>query len=498
MLVVYLSNRYIRVVEGDSSGRKLNARALYYTVDTKACILNGMVMDAEAFGEIITELWESNKLPKKGIHLVIDSSQFTTKVTDVPIQKPRQMMQFVTREFSDVDRISNPVYGYFPLPGVDAKKSKTQTVFAMMTSREYIGGYVELFGKLGITVDSVECAMGAALRLVNSLSQVNKATGIIQFVDDMMLINILVINGVHVYSSRNRLFSDAGTVDFAIEIAHSVSSILQFTKAQNIPVKIEEVYVAGLRKGDMPFYADSIQQIDSDIRIELLKAGEDVKIGKTAGESQTPADFAIAIGGLIRTDAKTNIMSQVRKNPELDAKKRARRRVRVPLCVVGGIIFVIAGVLGIRTLQLIKELKETRDYNNRADVVEACEEYDIINSELRTMNMLSSSMAGLKGSVLAYPRIDSSTEQTVEACAAGLVTAEISGYNSEDGVMSFNTSAANVEQIHQFVDLLSRQSVFEAVDYTGYTQGSDGQWNVKVNCIMKGRQEETDEADEQR
>ena len=97
--------------------------------------------------------------------------------------------------------------------------------------------------------------------------------------------------------------------------------------------------------------------------------------------------------------------------------------------------------------------------------------------------------------MLAYPRVDSATEQTVASCAAGLVTAEISSYNSVDGVLSFSTSAANVEQIHQFIDLLSQQPIFAAVDYTGYTQDSEGQWNVKVNCMMANRQEEGNDAE---
>ena len=86
MLVVYLSNRYIRVVDGEVSGSKVNVRAMYYSVDTRGCILNGTVMDVEGFTELIRDLWDSNHLPRKGVSLVIDSNQFTTKVTDVPLQ----------------------------------------------------------------------------------------------------------------------------------------------------------------------------------------------------------------------------------------------------------------------------------------------------------------------------------------------------------------------------------------------------------------------------
>ena len=113
MLVVYLSNRYIRVVDGEVSGSKVNVRAMYYSVDTRGCILNGTVMDVEGFTELIRDLWDSNHLPRKGVSLVIDSNQFTTKVTDVPLQKQKQMMQFVSREFTDVERTRIRCMGIF-------------------------------------------------------------------------------------------------------------------------------------------------------------------------------------------------------------------------------------------------------------------------------------------------------------------------------------------------------------------------------------------------
>ena len=495
MLVVYLSNRYIRVVDGEVSGSKVNVRAMYYSVDTRGCILNGTVMDAEGFTELIRNLWDSNHLPRKGVSLVIDSNQFTTKVTDVPLQKQKQMMQFVSREFTDVERIEDPVYGYFPLPGQTDKKAKVQTVFATMAPRAYIQGYVELFEQLGISVENVESARGAVLRMVGMISQIKGETCIVQFVDDMTLINVLLYQGLYVYSGRNRLFADPGTVDFSVEIARSVSNILQFAQAQNIPEKVKMVYIAGLEKEDMQIYADSVRQIDSEIQAEWLKSGNDVIFRQKDMQVDDVSKYAIPSAGLIRTDSKTSLMSQIVKDPAKAAKKKKRRKVLVPVIVLAVILLGAVAVLGGRTLYLSGQLKDAKEYNNRADILKACDKYDKANDDLHTVGALNSSLEGLRGSVLAYPRVDSATEQTVASCAAGLVTAEISSYNSVDGVLSFSTSAANVEQIHQFIDLLSQQPIFAAVDYTGYTQDSEGQWNVKVNCMMANRQEEGNDAE---
>ena len=91
MVVVYLSNRYIRVVDGDVSGGNIHAKSLYYSMDNRGCILNGTITDEEGFRDIIRNLWETNNIPKKNVYLVIDSNQFTTKVVDAPAMKPKQI-----------------------------------------------------------------------------------------------------------------------------------------------------------------------------------------------------------------------------------------------------------------------------------------------------------------------------------------------------------------------------------------------------------------------
>lgn len=489
MLVVYLSNRYIRVVAGEKTGGKVRASGLYYSVDTQGCILNGSVMDEEGFLGIIKDLWESNGLARKGIHLVIDSTQFTSRVLDVPLQKPAQTMQFLSREFTDVGRISNPVYGYFPLPRQREHKAKAHTVFATVVSREFISGYQELFGKLGITVDSVECASGAMIRLLGILSQVNDANAIVQFVDDMTLVNVLLIEGRYEYSSHNRLFADPGTQAFCAEAARAAGNILQFAKAQKIPQKITTVYIAGISREEQEFYLQNISQIDPTLEVEELSGGTDVTITSVMGRDRTFSNFSLAVGGLIETDARTNIMSQMKVNARRTEERRRRNRRLIPAVTAGAILCVITAAFGAYTLLLSMELQKEQEYNNSPDVLAACSEYEALNQEISAIAGLSQSLTGLRQSVLAYPMVNSAVEETIAGCASGLVSAEISSYDSKSGVISFDTSAGNVEQINQFIRLLSEQDIFAAVDYTGYAQDAQGQWQVKVNCTMADRQE---------
>lgn len=491
MLAVYLSNRYIRVAEGEAQTGKLKASSLYHTVDTRGCILNGTVVDPDGFLELIGNLWESNNLSKKGIHLIIDSNQFTTKVFDAPAQKYKQMIQYVSREFTDVGRIADPVYGYFPLK--DKKgNGGIKTIFAMMAPKAYIQGFRDLFEQLGISIASVECAMGTMLRFAQSIAKEEEGAEVVQFVDNMALINVLLVNGQYMYSSRNRLFSDPGTRGYAGEIAQAVSNILQFTKAQNIPQQVSQVQIAGLSEADFSAYTEGIAVVNQEIEVKQIDESQ-ITVEKKAEGEQSVSGFALAISGLLKTDSKTNMMTQMTRDPEKEEKRRKQKKILIPVFLLAAVFFAVTGVLAGRTFGLYRQLQEAQEYNNRADVQKACQDYDALSKEVQITGLLSGNLSGLKECVLSYPRIDSATEQIVASCASGLVSAEISSYNSATGVLSFNTSAANVEQINQFIALLSQQDTFAVVDYTGYSQDLEGQWNVKVNCVMAGRLEAGEE-----
>ena len=97
MLTVYLSNKYIRIVTGESSSGKVNIRGMYYTIDTTGCLVNGSIVDEEALLDILKEQWEMQNLPKKDVYLVLDSSQFNSKVVQVPVMNEKKMMEYLTK-----------------------------------------------------------------------------------------------------------------------------------------------------------------------------------------------------------------------------------------------------------------------------------------------------------------------------------------------------------------------------------------------------------------
>lgn len=489
MLTVYLSNKYIRIVTGDHASGKVSIRGMYYTIDTTGCLVNGSIVDEESLLELLREQWEVQNLPKKDVYLVLDSNQFTAKVVQVPMLNEKKMMEYLSREFTDVGRISSPVYGYFPLNGGD-KKAKIRQVFAMAAPRDYAIQFVELFAKLGVKLSGIECANGSMIRLLDKMEQLRGKTCIVQFVDEMNLTNALLVEGRYETFNKKRLFSEPGTPGYAVETARAVSNLIQFAKAQNIPQKITDVYVAGLSDEDCLVYEDSIAQINPDLGVEKLESSKHFTYAKTNDPYISFANFALAIGGMLKTDPKTNVAAQIKYTPEQIEKRKARRKITVPVGAVIGVLVLVSLVLLVRKIMLTSELKTLQDYNQSDSVLEACQEYDAAQERMSAISAIHTGMESLGIELGEYPLVDSTVENIIASCAEGLVSAQISSYDSTTGILSFNTSAGDVEQINQFIALLMEEEIFASVDYTGYSQNQDGDWSVKVNCTMAPVQQE--------
>lgn len=113
-----------------------------------------------------------------------------------------------------------------------------------------------------------------------------------------------------------------------------------------------------------------------------------------------------------------------------------------------GVLVLASLIFLVRKIMLGSELKALEEYNQRESVLEACEEYDAAQERMSAISAIHTGMESLGDEISEYPLVDSSVEAVITSCAEGLVSAEISSYDSTTGILSFNTSAGNVEQIN--------------------------------------------------
>lgn len=483
MIVVYLSNQNIRVAEGEFSRGTVKINGLYCTVDTEGCIINGSIMDREGLKDLLQNLWEQEKLEKKDVALVLNSSQFTMRVLDVPVMKPVQTMEYIRREFADVERIEDPVYAYFPMPG--QKKGKVQTMLAGVAPRAFLEGYRQLFEEMGIHLTRIEPAQSPLFRMIDNAKEVRGRTCIVQLISVSTLMSVLFVDGKHMYSSRSRLFSDPDTPEFAVETARAVSNILQFSKSQNIPAPVREVFVAGMNQETMEVFTDSVRRIDENLDPRHLELERIFELGGDCTPQELEL-YVLSLGAFWSVPNKLDFLAQTLYDPEAEERKAKRRRELFPLAVLAAVMICAAAGLGAQMFHLSGKLKAIQAYNEDPDVVEACQRYDSVLKEINTRRGLLVQAEKLEQTLEGYPVVDSRTEAVVASCARGLVNASVTSYQAREGILSIDTTADKAEKIHLFVGKLGEQEIFEEINYTGYRQTSEGSWAMTIECRMRG------------
>ena len=492
MIVIYLSNRTIRVIDGVYTKGTVKIKGLYHTVDQNGCIINGTIADKEGLQKKILELWEKEQLPKKDVALVINSSQVTSKVLDVPKMNHEQTLGYVAREFADVSRIEDSVYMSDVLS--EDKKAKMRTLFAGVASRAFLQGYQQMFEEIGIQISRIEGIRGPLFRMIGSLEQVKGHTCIFQMISESTLVNVLYVKGKYVYSDRVRLFSDPDMPEFAVEVARSLGQMLQFAKSQNIEEPIHEVYGAGMRKNALEVFLNSTHLIDENLEVCRLER-DGIFLAPNEEIDEQLEEYALALGAFWPGPEKSGFLAQLLYDPEARARSRKRRKVVVPLAALAAVLGVTAIGLGVQTWRLGRQLDEAPAYNESETVKEACEKYDRVRAQVGVKSRLLTESEKLGQMIDGYPVVDSRTNAVVASCANGLVSASIVEYDALDGMLSIDTMADQVEKIHLFVGRLEDEELFEKIEYTGYSQTGEGNWTMTITCRMRGSQEENNDTE---
>lgn len=480
MLVVYISNKSIKVVKGVYGGGKINIQGLCQMEDNGGSILNGTIVDREALKSMLFEMWNANKLPKKEVYLMLTSNQITMRMLDMPALKEKEMLEYITRELSGVDRITNPVYGYF----VVEKKGKMQKVFATAAPKDYLQQFVDIFKEIGVELNDIENVKAPMIRLVSQIPKLQDKTAAIQFIDYMNLTNVLFVNGKYQTFNEKRLFSDPGTPGFSVEAARAISELMQFAKTQSIENPISNIYVAGISEEDYPIYEDSVGRINPDLKVEVLKA-----VNVHAMGSEMPGrdfgQYALAIGGLIQPKGKVDLLNQMKASSKAGKQKKGLINLVVP-CLGGCLVIAILFTLMIsQRLSLNAQLKSLEDYISSPDTIAKCEEYDRLSGESGKIARQIGSVKAFRTVFEEYPKVDRKLLEEMQKQAGSNVSMEITGFNSDNGSLNFTCAAAQVEDINRFVDSLEKTKILTNLKYGGYEYVENTEmWNVTIMGVV--------------
>lgn len=211
----------------------------------------------ENWERAVGALWQTHGLPTRGITLVLPDEAVTTHTVTAPRMPESRLEELVQHEMRAHD--GQPVAAdYLPL-GTDA--DGRQQLFCAACRKETMAGYLAMADRLGLRLGSVTVPMAGRLRLLRAMPSLQSMTFVCLCFEGSSVLSLLVENGAYRYSSRSRVFSEPGTLDFGTEITRSVSGTMQFHTTGRPASPLTDVFYAGCPDDDFEVCLAGIREL---------------------------------------------------------------------------------------------------------------------------------------------------------------------------------------------------------------------------------------------
>ncbi len=485
-VMIYISGTEMQVAVGSGSGKNTRIQKSYVVPTPEGSVINGTVMDADAFVPFLKSFFLGNKLPVSDVNLVVNSTKIAGKQLDIPEMGKNATREYISREFADMDRDENEdVCSYTPLKG--GKENRLKRVYAENVSKEFVNDYLEIFKEAGIKLKGIYSSEGCLIKLVEMTAAQMRRTFVVQVAEGNLLSSVVWVGGVFYYYNSQRCFQNVGTAEYFNECSRTIDQIGQFMKANQITVPLDTIFVGGMEKTNAEYYMGVLRDNTQGTVIDSFDSG----IGKGLAPGTDVQQVLMAVCGLMARSNTNNLLKAFSKETE---RKDNVTRFRIILVLS---IFVIMLAALLITLKLRFDAEKKLDalvaYNENPNMMASLMDYDLYSMRVSINEKRKEALYNIGEAFETYPALTTPIYKELEKRAVGYADIEIQSFDANAGLISFTVSAREVEDINIFIADLMKSDAFIKVEYTGYSfDESIGIWNVHVSCIMDenvGREE---------
>lgn len=473
--ILYLANQQLQIVTGTGTGKSVNVKNCITEDTPEGSIINGIVMDNEAFKSFLTDLKRQNKLPAKDVTLVINSSKFVGRSIDMPIMSDKKALKYIERDYLDMGRGDNSIFSYITI----SKGRKFQKVYADSIEPDFIKDYISIFATVGIKLNAIYSSENTLINYIGSVIASHVKTYDVVIADGNTLTTVLFVDGVFNYYNSVRSFYEPGSPEYAADIAKTIRNLTQFMKSNQLEAHLEKIYLAGVSPDFMPTCEAAIADVGvhTAVRPFNFKSNGEIVL--------TYQKYVKAVAGLIAQSKTTDFMYRYNnylKHGKDEEKEDSTHAI--PIIVAAIVVMLIA--FAVSTTVRNKRFAELERLNEQNEAMM----FDVYYYEalMQRSNFLTgqhNSIAGLDANLKTYPRGNSKVLKVFDKCAKGYAEVRHNSFDAEAGVITITAFAEDVERINQFIKRLTEQDEFSSVDYTGYSYDENtAMWNINVTCIL--------------
>lgn len=410
--------------------------------------------------------------------LVLPAGLCVTRMLQLPDSKGKQLAEMAVREMRENFR--NEITDY----SVVRRENKSGVdICAGGAEQGNLERFLRICEETGLRVNGVTVPLEGYLKLMQHLEHFRERTAIYLFFETGSMTSILCQKGQYLYSSRTRLFSEPGTLDYGTEIVRSISGIIQFYAGRSQEEPITEVCYGGCPDEDFEVSVEGIRNLNLNVSPMVI----DRKISLPGREKA--ADWISCIGALIRSTRKEkqiDLMGAGRKSEEKSGQARdIGRHLVMPGVIFLGCVMLAGGIGAANRIVGAKNLKK-QEWIDRIEKEGTYQKAQELETQLRAVENGIASVELLNQNLASYPEFSGGVLRSIEGVGGSQIGLLITDYAVETGTLTFDANSLAVIDVSGYILRLQETGLFHTVDYTGYTF-EDGWYTLSLSCTMEGR-----------
>lgn len=463
--VIALREDCILTAEGKSGRRPKITKASRIEVE-------GYAEPLEQWKQALLKYKESSRPGK--VKLILPTTYSSTRMTQIPYATGRELSKMAANIMQESAAGGISDYGVTQMD-----KKQGVSLCCASAETETIEDILNVCKEIGLNVDDITVPMEGYLKGLSKVKNYVKKTSIFLLFEDSGVTSILFQDGVYLYSTRSRIFSERGTLDFGTEIVRNISGILQFYSTRKATSPITDVFYAGCAKDDFEVCVPGIYNMNLAV--------EPLATDFTFESDGDPEEWLVCIGAMM-DDGKKQVnlyrawQEQSESGNEI-TKGNIGKHLIAPGIALGVCIVLIAGVnvWNMFTNSQVKKLEAwiqddtvQKEYKAAKKTLKKSERLDKAKNQVDQM----------KANLATYPDLNAEMIATIVDSSGSDVKVEIESMDAETGFLTFHAVSGAVIDIPGYVSRLTDTGLFSDVDYSGY-QFQDGEYSLELSCVLK-------------
>ncbi len=452
----------------------------------------GKVASAAAFSDFIRKLWSEYELPKSSVSLVLDGSQFVVKLFSMPPASAGKTIEYISREFSDVERASDPVFSYLAIS--ENPESRTRKILAVMAERSFIRLYMDIFDKAGLKLVSVSALQSSVVSLLSRHPGIAGRTCLVQHVGNGELTSVFFVEGMYTYFSRSGFPANCGPVDLAMELSRAGRRILQFAKAQGIERAVTDVFLIGASESDFFVFCESVRQLEATLAVgelscdPLFYASSAIegppRDRKMAKKDDPFGEFFCAASGFEAFTGKSGFIYQQKRDIHKEERGKRFLKYSAPFIAAPLILLVWTFALYRERQLLTASAEKAAQFLGNEKLKSAAARYDEYSALINDVSARVSAIKAAKAAVDSYPVMNSTVYEALTFAAPDIADISVVSYDSATGLVGLICVCSDEALIHRCVQALKSSECLIEVRYSGYELNEDGTYSAELSCYL--------------